>query len=130
MSHDYPEDLRYLDSHEYVRLDGDIATIGLSAFAIEELGDVVFIELPEVGESLVLGESFGSIESVKAVEELYPPVSGEILERNDGLIDDPEAIAADPYGEGWLLKVKVDNGEADLAQTMDAQSYQAKVQGT
>ena len=97
----FPEDLKYLDSHEYIRLDGEIATIGISAYAIEQLGDLVFLELPEIGDSLELGNSFGSIESVKAAEDLYPPVSGTVIDRNEEMIETPEAIADDPYGDGW-----------------------------
>ncbi len=126
---DYPTDLKYLDSHEYVRLDGEIATIGISAFAIDQLGDIVFLELPEVGDSLEIGESFGTIESVKAVEELYPPVSGTIVDRNDTLIDSPEAIADDPYGGGWLLKVRASNAEEELEDAMTAEEYRAHVEG-
>ncbi|MFM7711313.1 MAG: glycine cleavage system protein GcvH, partial [Microcystis sp.] len=109
MELDYPDDLKYLDSHEYVRLDGEIATIGISAFALDQLGDLVFLELPEVGDSVEVGDSFGTIESVKAVEDLYPPISGTVVERNTTVIESPEAIAEDPYGEGWLLKVRVEN---------------------
>ncbi len=128
MALEYPEDLKYLDSHEYVHLDGDIATIGISAFAVDQLGDIVFLELPEVGEVISKGETFGSVESVKAVEDLYPAVSGTVIERNQAVIDMPEQIAEDPYGEGWLLKVRVDDsGEADDALT--AAKYRALVEG-
>ena len=129
MSLEYPEDLRYLDSHEYVRLDGEIATIGLSAFAIDQLGDIVFLELPEIGEAIEVGENFGTIESVKAVEELYPPVSGTVIDRNDALIEIPESIADDPYGEGWLLKVRLDNPDDDLLETLSASEYATQVEG-
>ena len=83
MEIDYPEDLKYLDTHEYVRFDGEIATIGVSSFAIDQLGDVVFLELPEIGDAVEVGENFGTIESVKAVEDLNPPVSGTVIERNE-----------------------------------------------
>lgn len=129
MELEYPDDLRYLDSHEYVRLDGEIATIGISAFAVDQLGDIVFLELPEIGEVLEIGESFGSIESVKAVEDLYPPVSGTVIERNDAMIDSPEAIADDPYGEGWLLKLRVANPDDALADTLSSNEYRAQVEG-
>lgn len=129
MSLEYPEDLRYLDSHEYVRLDGEIATIGISAFAIDQLGDIVFLELPEIGEAIELGKNFGTIESVKAVEELYPPVSGTVIDRNDALIEIPESIADDPYGEGWLLKVRLDNPDDDLSETLSASEYATQVEG-
>ncbi len=126
---EYPDDLRYLDSHEYVRLDGEIATIGISAFAIEQLGDLVFLELPEVGDAIEVGESFGTIESVKAVEDLYPPVSGTVIERNESMINSPELIAEDPYGEGWLLKIRVENPDHELADTLSATEYRAAVEG-
>ena len=129
MALEYPDDLRYLDSHEYVRLDGEIATIGLSAFAIDQLGDIVFLELPEIGDALEVGDSFGNIESVKAVEELYPPVSGTVVERNEQLIDTPELIQEDPYGEAWLIKVRVDNPEDDLENTLSADEYRTAVEG-
>ncbi|MEO0928861.1 MAG: glycine cleavage system protein GcvH [Cyanobacteria bacterium J06643_13] len=129
MEIEYPEDLKYLDSHEYVRFDGEIATIGVSAFAIDQLGDVVFLELPEVGDAIEVGESIGTIESVKAVEDLYPPVSGTVIERNDGAIDAPETLAEDPYGEGWLLKVKVDDPDAELDDALSAKEYRAQVEG-
>ena len=129
MSLEYPDDLRYLESHEYVRLDGEIATVGLSAFAIDQLGDIVFLELPELGDALEVGDSFGNIESVKAVEELYPPVSGTVVEINEGLIDAPELIQEDPYGEAWLIKVKVENPEDDLSETLSAEDYRAAVAG-
>ncbi|HHP7230258.1 MAG TPA: glycine cleavage system protein GcvH [Xenococcaceae cyanobacterium] len=129
MELEYPEDLRYLDSHEYVRLDGEIATVGVSAFAIDQLGDIVFLELPEVGDDLEIGESFGTIESVKAVEDLYPPISGTVVERNETALETPESIAEDPYGEGWLLKVRVNNPDDELEETMSASEYRAQVEG-
>ncbi|MDJ0686942.1 MAG: glycine cleavage system protein GcvH [Xenococcaceae cyanobacterium MO_188.B32] len=129
MELEYPEDLKYLDSHEYVRLDGEIATIGVSAFAIDQLGDIVFLELPEVGDAVSVGENFGTIESVKAVEDLYPPVSGTVIERNEEMIESPESIAEDPYGEGWLIKVRVDNPDDELTDTLSAAEYRAQVEG-
>ena len=128
MDLEYPSDLKYLDSHEYVRLEGEIATIGISAFAVDQLGDIVFLELPEIGDALTKGESFGSVESVKAVENLYPAVSGTVIERNEAIVDAPEQLAEDPYGEGWLLKLRVnDPGEIDDA--MSADEYRAQVEG-
>jgi glycine cleavage system H protein len=129
MELEYPEDLRYLETHEYVRLEGEIATLGISAFAVDQLGDIVFLELPELGEALELGSSFGTIESVKAVEELYPPVSGTVVDRNQAMIDSPELIADDPHGEGWLLKVRVENPDTALADTLSASEYRAQVAG-
>ncbi len=128
MAFEYPDDLKYTDTHEYVRLDGDIATIGITAFAIDQLGDIVFLELPEVGATVEKSESFGTIESVKAVEDLKSPVTGTVIDSNTALVDSPESLADDPYGEGWLLKVRVnDPGEVDDALTAD--EYQAQVEG-
>ncbi|AKE64474.1 MULTISPECIES: glycine cleavage system protein GcvH [Microcystis] len=129
MELEYPEDLRYLETHEYVRLEGEIATLGISAFAVDQLGDIVFLELPELGEALEVGSSFGTIESVKAVEDLYPPVSGTVVDRNQAMIDSPELIADDPHGEGWLLKVRVENPDTALADTLSASEYRAQVAG-
>lgn len=128
MALEYPSDLKYQDSHEYVRLDGDIATIGISAFAVDQLGDIVFLELPEVNDAIAKGESFGTIESVKAVENLYAAVSGTVIERNEAMIEAPEQIADDPYGEGWLLKVQVSD-PSELDDVMSADEYQAQVEG-
>ena len=125
---EYPNDLKYLDSHEYVRMDGDIATIGISAFAVDQLGDIVFLELPEVGETMTKGESFGSVESVKAVEDMYSPITGTVIERNDAVVDSPEQLAEDPYGEGWLLKVRVNDG-SELEDALSADEYRAQVEG-
>ncbi len=129
MELEYPEDLRYLETHEYARLEGEIATLGISAFAVDQLGDIVFLELPELGEALEVGSSFGTIESVKAVEDLYPPVSGTVVDRNQAMIDSPELIADDPHGEGWLLKVRVENPDTALADTLSASEYRAQVAG-
>ncbi|MFB8788714.1 MAG: glycine cleavage system protein GcvH, partial [Potamolinea sp.] len=122
------EDLRYLDTHEYVRLEGEIATLGISAFAVDQLGDIVFVELPEVGDALTQGEGFGTIESVKAVEDMYAAISGTVIERNDAIVESPELIADDPYGEGWLLKVRINDGEY-LGDTMSATEYRAQLEG-
>jgi glycine cleavage system H protein len=128
MTLEYPEDLRYLDSHEYVRLDGEIATIGISAFAIEELGDIVFLELPELGDAIGVEDNIGTVESVKAVSELYSPVSGTVIDRNEMLIESPEMIADDPYGEGWLIKVRLDNPDDDLEDILSASEYKSLVE--
>ncbi|MEG4445045.1 glycine cleavage system protein GcvH [Microcoleus sp. AT9_B5] len=122
----YPEDLKYLDSHEYIRLEGDTATIGITEFAANQLGEIVFVELPEVGKKLETGEPFGSIESVKAVETLYAPVTGTVVERNEGLVDSPEDVSDDPYGDGWLVKMRVDN-PSELDDAMSAEKYRALV---
>lgn len=128
MSFEYPEDLHYLDSHEYVRLDGDIATIGITAFAIDQLGDIVFVELPGSGDTLTQGETLGSVESVKAVEDLYAPVSGTVVDSNAAISDAPEQLADDPYGNGWLLKVRLD-GSPDLSEMLSAAEYRQLVEG-
>jgi glycine cleavage system H protein len=128
MSFEYPEELRYLDSHEYVRVEGDIATIGITAFAIDQLGDIVFVELPEAGDTLTQGETFGSVESVKAVEDLYSPISGTVLESNAAVADTPEKLSEDPYGTAWLLKVQL-GGTPDLSGTMSAADYRNRVEG-
>jgi glycine cleavage system H protein len=108
-----PEDLQYTKSHEWVRIEGDTATIGITDHAQEELGDVVFVELPDEGATFDAGESFGTVESVKAVSDLYTPVGGEIVEVNSALEDSPENINEDPYGEGWIVKLRTSD-EADL----------------
>ena len=128
MAFEYPEDLKYLDSHEYVRLDGEIATLGISAFAVDQLGDIVFLELPEIGDALEKGETFGSIESVKAVEDMYAPISGTVVERNEPMIESPELVSEDPYGEGWLLKLRI-NDPDELDDALTAGEYRAQVEG-
>ncbi|MBA2441583.1 MAG: glycine cleavage system protein GcvH [Rubrobacter sp.] len=107
-----PEELQYTKTHEWVRREGDVATIGITEHAQDELGDVVFVELPEVGSGLGAGDSFGVVESVKAVSDLYTPVGGEVTEVNEALNDGPELINSDPYGEGWIVRLRVsDEGE-------------------
>ena len=108
-----PEDLQYTKSHEWVRIEGDTATIGITDHAQDELGDVVFVELPDEGDTFDAGESFGTVESVKAVSDLYIPVGGEVVEVNSALEDAPENINEDPYGEGWIVKVRTSE-QADL----------------
>ncbi|MGB7709400.1 MAG: glycine cleavage system protein GcvH [Microcoleus sp.] len=124
----YPDDLKYLDTHEYIRLEGEIATIGISAFAVDQLGDIVFLELPEVGASLEKGETFGTVESVKAVEDLKAPVTGTVVERNDAIVESPENLAEDPYAEGWLLKVRVDNPR-EVDDALSVEDYRLMVEG-
>ena len=126
MAMDYPEDLKYLDSHEYIRIEDDTATIGITAFAIDQLGDVVFLELPEVGDSLEKGETFGTVESVKAVEDLYAPLSGEVVERNEAVLGDLEILKKDAFGEGWMLKVKMEKPD-EFASCLDDGQYQSVV---
>ncbi|MGB9931590.1 glycine cleavage system protein GcvH [Haloarcula amylolytica] len=114
MSFDVPDDLRYLESHEWVRVSGDTAEVGITAFAQDELGDVVFVELPEEGAELTAGEDFGVVESIKAVSDVYAPISGTVTEVNDRLRDEPELLNEDPFGDGWMLEVEVaDESEVD-----------------
>ena len=108
-----PEDLQYTKTHEWVRTEGDTATIGITDHAQDELGDVVFVELPDEGDTFDAGDSFGTVESVKAVSDLYTPVGGEVVEVNSSLEDAPEKINDNPYGEGWIVKLRISD-EADL----------------
>ncbi len=109
-----PENLRYSKDHEWVAVDGDVATIGITDYAQHSLGDVVYIDMPRAGDKFSTHEAFGSVESVKAVSEIFTPVGGEVTEVNEGLNDTPEVVNSDPYGGGWMVKVKMDNpGEAD-----------------
>ncbi|HEX7196259.1 MAG TPA: glycine cleavage system protein GcvH [Candidatus Limnocylindria bacterium] len=118
----YPDDLRYSKEHEWVRMDGSRATIGITSFAADELGDIVFVELPEVGASLSQFATFGVVESVKAVSDLFSPVSGEVVEVNDALRDGPELLNADPFGEGWIARIELSDS-SELDALMDAAAY-------
>ena len=122
-----PKNLRYATTHEWAFLEGDTCTIGITKFAVEQLTDVVYIELPDVGDHVFAGESFGEIESVKAVSDLYSPVNGEVSEINEKLIDDPTGITADPYGKGWVMKVKVEPGTT-LDHLMTMEQYQKQIE--
>ena len=130
MAFDYPEDLQYMDTHEYARVDEEekVVTIGITAFAVDQMGDVVFLELPDIGDSVEQGENFGTIESVKAVEDLKSPLNGAVIERNDALIESPEDIANDPYGEAWLIKVRAED-LSELDEAMSAEEYAEQVEG-
>jgi glycine cleavage system H protein len=109
-----PENLRYSKDHEWVKVDGDVATIGITDYAQESLGDVVYVELPKVGDSFQAHEAFGSVESVKAVSEIFSPLAGEVTEVNEGLNDSPESVNSDAYNAGWMIKLKLANpGDAD-----------------
>lgn len=126
MSFEVPDELRYLESHEWVTTGGDTVRIGVSDFAQDELGDVVFVELPAVGDEVVADEPFGVVESIKAVSDLYAPVSGEVVGVNEALFDRPELVNEDPYGDGWLLEVApADDGDAD--ELLDADEYDAQI---
>ena len=122
----YPGDRRYSKDHEWIRLEGDRGTIGITDYAQDQLGDVVFLELPEVGRALKAGDVFGTVESVKAVSELYSPVGGEVVEVNQALVKNPEAINTNPHGEGWMIVVRVDD-RAEVAGLLDAAGYEAHV---
>jgi glycine cleavage system H protein len=126
---EYPDDLKYTNSHEYIRLEDDTATVGITAFAIDQLGDIVFLDLPEVGTRVEKGQTFGTIESVKAVEDIYSPVTGTVMESNTALVDEPEVIGNDPYGASWLLKVNIEDA-GELVGTMSASEYRSKVEGS
>ncbi|MEN9430785.1 MAG: glycine cleavage system protein, partial [Pseudomonadota bacterium] len=121
-----PTDLKYATSHEWARLDSDIITVGITDHAQEALGDLVFVELPEVGDSVNAGDEAGVVESVKAASDIYAPVSGEVVEINPALEDTPELINSDPYGEGWMYKIKVSD-LAELDDMMSADEYDAQV---
>lgn len=128
MALEFPADLRYADSHEYAAPAGIALRVGISAFAVDQLGDIVFVELPAVGQVLERGASFGTVESVKAVEEMYAPVSGVVTARNEVVLERPELLQQDPYGEGWLLEVEPsDPGQIEDLMTADA--YRRKVEG-
>lgn len=122
-----PEDNRYAKSHEYAHVDGGIATLGISDYAQKELGDVVFVELPQVGSQVEANEEFGNIESVKAASELFSPVTGEVVEINEELASRPELVNTDPYGDGWMLKVKLTSPE-ELDVLMTAEEYEEYVE--
>lgn len=123
-----PSDLRYTKSHEWVKLEGDLATIGITDFAQSELGDIVYVEVPSPGRMLGAGETFGQVESVKTVSDVYAPVAGEVVEVNEALAAQSELVNADPYGSGWLLRLRVAN-PADVDALLDADAYRAAAEG-
>ncbi len=121
-----PGDRRYTKEHEWIKIEGDVATVGITEFAQSELGDVTFVEVPKVGQQLSKGESFGVVESVKAVSDIYAPLSGEVIEVNEGLVDEPETVNASPYERAWMIKVRVqDPGEAEAL--LGAEEYERLV---
>jgi glycine cleavage system H protein len=121
----YPDDLAYSREHEWVRVEGSRATIGITSFAADELGDIVFVELPEVGATLTQFGTFGVVESVKAVSDLYAPVSGAVVEVNDALREAPELLNSDPFGEGWIARVELSES-SELDALLDAEAYAAE----
>jgi glycine cleavage system H protein len=122
----FPADLKYTKDHEWVRIEGDVATIGITDFAQGELGDIVFVEIETNGQSFAAHEVFGTVEAVKTVSDLYMPITGTIIEINGALADDPASVNNDPYQSGWMIKVKVDAG-ADMSHLMDASTYEASL---
>lgn len=123
-----PKELHYSEQHEWLSLDGDIGTIGITDYAQSELGDIVFVELPEVGDKLEKGQSFGTVEAVKTVEDLYTPVAGEVLEVNTDLEEQAEQVNADPYGDGWMIRLRVDS-PAEADELLDAEAYAEFIEG-
>lgn len=121
-----PQALRYSKTHEWAILEGNVCTIGLTKFAVDQLTDIIYIEFPDVGDPVIAGDSFGEIESVKAVSDLYSPIGGEVLEVNSKLENDPSLISKDPYGAGWLIKVKIDKGST-LDKLMTFQQYEQQI---
>lgn len=124
----FPQNLRYTNEHEWIRVEGDIAYVGITDYAQDQLGDIVFVDIPTVGESLEAGESFGTIEVVKTIADLFLPVEGEVLEQNEALEENPELVNKDPYGEGWLIKMKPVELK-DVENLLDAEAYKAVVNG-
>jgi len=121
-----PAELKYTKDHEWVKVEGDVATVGITEFAQSELGDIVYVEIETVGESIDQEEVFGSVEAVKTVSDLFMPVSGEILEFNENLEANPELVNSDPYGEGWMIKVKISDS-SQIEALLDATAYQGLI---
>jgi glycine cleavage system H protein len=121
-----PAELRYTKDHEWVRIEGDEATVGITAYAADQLGDIVFVELPESGRSLTQFAAFGVVESVKAVSDLFAPLTGEVAGTNDALTGSPELVNSDPYGEGWMVRLTV-TAPAELDELLDAAAYDALI---
>jgi glycine cleavage system H protein len=123
----YPDDLKYTTEHEWVRLNGDRARVGITSYAQDALGDIVFVQLPDVGDRLEAGQAFGEVESTKSVSDVYAPVSGEVAARNESLQDTPELVNSDPYGDGWLVELTVADPAA-LDRLLDATAYARHVE--
>lgn len=122
----FPQNVKYTNEHEWIRLEGDVAYVGITDYAQEQLGDIVFVDIPTVGETLEANEVFGTIEVVKTISDLFLPIAGEIVEQNETLEENPELVNKDPYGEGWLIKMKPTN-VSDLDSLLDAEAYKAVV---
>ena len=125
-----PEGMQYTKTHEWVRIEGETATVGITEHAQDELGDVVFVEMPEEGRTLDAGEAFGAVESVKAVSDLYAPLPGEVVAVNEALGDSPEKINEDPYGDGWILRLRVSGEAASGADLLSAEDYEKLLKDT
>ena len=123
-----PTDLKYTKDHEWVKIEGDIATIGVTDFAQSELGDIVYVEVETVGDTMDKDEVFGTVEAVKTVSDLFLPLSGEIIEFNDSLESEPEKVNTDPYGDGWMIKLKLSNPD-EIAELLDDAGYKSLVEG-
>ena len=121
-----PENLKYTEEHEWIAVEGDIATVGVTDYAQGELGDLVFIELPDIDDQVTLGESFGTVEAVKAVSDLFAPLSGVVAEVNEILADDPETVNKDPYGDGWMIKIKLSDPD-QISALLSAEAYKELV---
>ncbi len=121
-----PENLKYTNEHEWIRVDGDVAYVGITDYAQSELGEIVFVDIQTAGETLKVGDTFGSVEAVKTVSDLFMPASGEVLEVNPALESQPELVNSDPYGEGWMVKVAISNPD-ELANLLDAKGYAALI---
>ena len=122
----FPQNLKYTNEHEWIRVEGDIAYVGITDYAQEQLGDIVFVDIPTVGETLEAGETFGTIEVVKTISDLFLPLAGEILEQNEALEENPELVNKDPYGKGWIIKGKIED-EAQLDGLLSADAYKASI---
>lgn len=122
----FPTNVKYTSEHEWIRVEGDIAYVGITDYAQEQLGDIVFVDIQTEGETLAAGDTFGTIEVVKTISDLFIPVAGEVLEQNEALADQPELVNKDPYGEGWLIKIKP-AADADFDSLLDAEAYKALV---
>lgn len=124
----FPQDLKYTSEHEWIRIEGDIAYVGITDYAQDQLGDIVFVDIPTVGETLEAGEVFGTIEVVKTISDLFLPIAGEVIEQNEALEESPELVNKDPYGEGWIIKLKPSD-VSEMEKLLDAEGYKAVING-
>lgn len=123
---EFPSNVKYTSEHEWIRIEGDEAYVGISDYAQDQLGDIVFVDITSVGETLDKEEVFGTIEVVKTISDLFLPIAGEVLEQNEALVDNPELVNQDPYGEGWIIKIKPNNVD-DINDLLDAEAYKAMI---